>query len=90
MTTEDDEWLFNDRGDDDDPDKWNVASGDLFYMRVNTLARTDRPTPQYQADVLDTIEDKSYAMAPFDRFNSREESSHHRRVIRTIIDLRNL
>ena len=90
VTTEKDEWLFNDPADDPDPDKWNVASGDIFYIRVNTLARTDRPTPQYQADLLDTIEDKSYATSPFDRFNSRAERSHHRRVIRSIIDLRNL
>ena len=90
VAPDDDEWLFNDGGDDDDPNKWNVAGRDLFYLRVNTLARTDRPTPQYQADEVGTIEDNDYSLAPFNHYNTREERSYHRRLIRTVVDLRNL
>lgn len=86
----DDEWLFNAAGDSADPDEWNVPGEDLYYVRISTLARTDRPTPQYQADLLDTIEDKDYGVAPFDRFNTRQERSYQRRLIRTVVDVRNL
>lgn len=89
-TPDNDEWLFNDTGDNPDPGTWNVAGRDLFYVRINTLARTDRPTPQYQADTVAAIEDNDYTQAPFDRYNTRVERSYHRRLISTIVDLRNL
>jgi type II secretory pathway pseudopilin PulG len=87
---DDDDWLFNDGGDSADPDLWNVAGRDLFYVRINTLARTDRPTPQYQADELRAIEDNDYSVLPFARYNTFEERTYHRRLISTVIDLRNL
>lgn len=90
LTKDKDEWLFNDGADNPDKSIWNVASRDVFYVRVNTLARTDRPTPQYEAALLDAIEDNDYTAAPFNRFNLRSERLYHRRVIRSIIDLRNL
>jgi type II secretory pathway pseudopilin PulG len=89
-TPDDDEWLFNDNGDAPDPDVWNVAGQELFYVRVNTLARTDRPTPKYQADELQAIEDNDYSAPPFARYNTYEERSYPRRLISTVIDLRNL
>lgn len=85
-----DEWLFNAAGDDPDPTLWNVPGARLFYMRLTTLARTDRPTPKYQADPLGTIEDKDYSQGDFTRFNTFAERTYPRREIQTTLDLRNL
>ena len=62
----------------------------LFYVRINTLARTDRPDSRYQAPVLNLIEDKSYSGAQFNQYNTRLERMFRRRTLRTTVDLRNL
>jgi type II secretory pathway pseudopilin PulG len=89
-----DDWLFNSPADDPtDAAKWNNTPDDprrLFYVRVSTLARTNRPDPRYQAPPLATLEDKDYSVAPFNAYNSREERMRRRRVLQTVIDLRNL
>jgi hypothetical protein len=82
-----DEWLFNDPADDVDDAKWNVATNPLFYVRINTTVRTDRPEPYYTDDALETVEDKSYASSSFDLGTQRR---YHRRQLRTTVDLRNL
>ena len=90
----DDDWLFNSGLDNPaDTVKWNGIAGDptrLFYLRINTLARTNRPDIRFQSPPLTTLEDKNYAVAPFDAYNSRERRQRRRRVLQTIIDLRNL
>ena len=91
--TDDDEWLFNHTGDDPTELKWtnNVANpSKLFYLRINTLARTDRPDTRYQAPLLNLIEDKDYTSAPFDVYNTRDERMYRRRVLQTTVDLRNI
>lgn len=86
-----DEWLFNAVGDDPDPGLWNLTAGSpLFYLRVNTLVRTDRAEPYYTDDALATIEDKDYTQAPYNVQNAEWERRYHRRQLRTTIDLRNL
>jgi len=89
-----DEWLFNHPNDDPtDNVKWNrtvVAPARLYYIRINTLARTARPAPGFQADLLGVVEDKDYAISPFDNFNSEFMRRFRRRMMRTVIDLRNL
>lgn len=85
-----DEWLFNDPADDATAAIWNVDGRNLYYLRINTLARTDRPTPKYLAEEIDGIEDNNWASAPFNRFNSDTERAYQRRQIRTVVDLRNL
>lgn len=87
-----DEWLFNSAGDNTTAANWNFNDGErgLFYVRVSTLARTDRPTPQYQADLLGQIEDKDYTTSPYDVANDREQRSYQRRQLRSTVDLRNL
>lgn len=90
LTPANDEWLFNDPGDDATTALWNGDDRDLFYLRVNTLARTDRPTPKYLADDVQAIEDNDWTSAPFNRFNQDVERAYQRRQIRTVVDLRNL
>ena len=91
--TDSDEWLFNHPGDDPAEAKWaNTLANPskLFYLRINTLARTDRPDTRYQAPPLALIEDKDYSSAPFDVYNTRDERMYRRRNIQTVVDLRNI
>lgn len=91
--TSDDEWLFNHPADDPTDIKWvnNIAApSKLFYLRINTLARTDRPDTRFEAPLLTQIEDKDYSSAPFNVYNSQTERMYRRRVLQTTVDLRNL
>ncbi len=91
--TNDDEWLFNHSGDDPNDVKWTNAEAvpaKLFYLRINTLARTDRPDTRFQAPLLTLIEDKDFTSSPFDVYNTRDERMYRRRNLQTIVDLRNL
>ena len=91
--TDDDEWLFNHPNDDPTELKWtnNVSTpSKLFYLRINTLARTDRPDTRFQAPLLTQIEDKDYTASPFDLYNTRDERMYRRRNLQTIVDLRNI
>lgn len=85
-----DEWLFNDPADNAADAEWNQDLGEFYYLRVTTLARTDRPTPKYLAETITAIEDNDWSAAPFNRYNQRVERAYQRRQIRTIVDLRNL
>lgn len=85
-----DEWLFNDAGDDPAPGKWNTGGSALYYLRINTLVRTDRAEPYYDDESLGVIEDKDYAQAPFNAYNAEWQRRYHRRQLRTTVDLRNL
>ena len=91
--TNTDEWLFNHSADDPTEVKWaNVLANpsNLFYIRINTLARTDRPDARFQAPLLTQIEDKDYTSAPFDQYNTDLERLYRRRILQTTVDLRNL
>lgn len=86
-----DEWMFNDAGDDPTEASWNVAGGSpLYYLRINTLVRTDRAEPYYEAEALTTIEDKDYRLEAFADLEADEQRRYHRRQLRTVVDLRNL
>ncbi|HEX2162433.1 MAG TPA: PilW family protein [Thermoanaerobaculia bacterium] len=86
-----DEWLFNAAGDNPADGKWNAFGGSpLYYLRINTLVRTDRAEPYYEGEELATIEDKDYSASPFARLNEEWARRFHRRQMRTVVDLRNL
>lgn len=86
-----DEWLFNGAGDNPADAKWNVAGASpLYYLRINTLVRTDRAEPYYEDQPLTTIEDKDYSQAPYDAYNAEWQRRYHRRQLSTTVDLRNL
>lgn len=78
------EWMF------DDPD--DVAfTGRLGYLRVNTLARTDRPDRDYRAPPLEPLEDRVYEDGSSDLNDpAGPEVYYRRRLLQTIVDLRNL
>jgi hypothetical protein len=81
---EDDDWLYN---DDQPADLVAFGSSTLHYVRVTTLARTDRPDPKYRAPVIGRLEDHDYTDS---RFNEDEDRMFRRRFLQTVIDMRNL
>lgn len=93
-----DEWLFNVAADLDgdglpvEAGKWNPAFGApaLAYVRVTTIARTDRRDMGYLAPLLDKSEDKDFDQSPHDVFNTVGERRFRRRQLQTVVDLRNL
>lgn len=93
-----DEWLFNVAADFDgngvpvEAAKWNPAFGTptLSYVRVTTIARTDRPDLGYLAPLLGRSEDKDFDESPHDIFNTVGERRFRRRQLQTVVDMRNL
>lgn len=82
---EDDDWLLNGERAFDPA---FLAGADLHYVRLNTLARTDRRDKEYQAPALVRIENRAFdASSPF---NAREDRMFRRRLLRTLVDMRNL
>jgi len=65
------------------------ANADLYYVRITTLARTDRRDKSYQAPVLERVEDNTYDKDSA-VFNTTNERMYRRRLLRTVIDMRNL
>ena len=88
-----DDWLFNSENDNPaDVGKWVTGGGpsELYYVRITTLARTDRRDRGFQAPELLFIEDKSYDEGFASLFNLPEERMYRRRALQTIVDTRNL
>jgi hypothetical protein len=63
----------------------------LYYVRITTLARTDRLDPDYTSPPIEAIEDHVYNEPdlPADSA-SKLERSYRRRLLETVVDLRNL
>jgi hypothetical protein len=83
-----DDWLFNAAADIPIANltNWNAAES-LYYIRLSTLVRTDRPDPKYTAPAVVSIEDNSYAASAF---NVGKNLTFRRRLLQTVIDLRNM
>ncbi len=83
---ENDDWMYN---GEKVTDPLVFANSDLYYVRISTLARTERRDKDYQAPTLVRVEDNKYTGLPID-FNSSGQRMYRRRILRTVIDLRNL
>lgn len=85
-----DDWLFNNSADDPAAIVWQGPPAPAIqYVRVTTLARTDRRDPQYQAPLLPSrLEDRAYASG--DAENSYASRMYRWQTLRTVVDLRNL
>lgn len=79
-----DDWLLNDSAA---PEPALLAGVPLHYVRLSTLARTDRRDVQYQSPLLVRLEDHDFTGSPY---NEREERMFRRRLLQTVIDMRNL
>jgi len=85
----DDDWLFNSASDRPTDAVWTGApSPAVQYLRITTLARTDKRDFQYQSPLLTQLEDHTYQTS--DDANKAVARSYRRRPLRTVIDLRNL
>ncbi len=91
-----DDWLFN--GDDDPAASpwvppWDDDDGTpgvppppkLYYVRLNTLARTRSPILKYRAPAIPILEN-----ADVEPLNTDEERLYRRELLSTIVDLRNI
>ncbi|HVR98234.1 MAG TPA: type II secretion system protein [Thermoanaerobaculia bacterium] len=87
-----DDWLLNRTGEAGD-NAWRAVPPEtrqppVYYLRINALARADRADLNYMAPLLTRIEDHTFnAASPINRF---EERRYRRRLLQTVVDLRNL
>lgn len=81
---EGDDWLYNGEAA---PKPNDYAAASLAYIRLSSLARTDRRDKNYEAPELVRTEDHVYGPSSF---NSTNERMYRRRILRTMIDMRNL
>lgn len=84
---ENDDWMYN---GEKNTNSALFANSDLYYIRLTTLARTDRRDKDYQAPVLERVEDNRYDTTDTSVVNSTNERMYRRRLLRTVIDMRNL
>lgn len=91
-----DDWLFNGAGDDPEAAPWvgpwsdaGTPQPQLQYVRLATLVRTEGREVQYVSPPIERIEDRVYdePRVPVGRDPDR---AYHRRLLRTVVDLRNL
>ena len=81
-----DEWLYNSPDDNAAAALW--AAGQLGYLRINTLVQSDRPERGQQAPKLTFIENHEYLDS--DSLNGPVMRMFRRRLLRTVVDMRNL
>ncbi len=81
---DDDDWLFNDN-QPVNPLQW--ANQQLYFVRLTTLARTDRRDPNYQSPELVRLENHDLTTSVL---NSRTDRMFRYRPLQTLIDMRNL
>jgi prepilin-type N-terminal cleavage/methylation domain-containing protein len=84
---EGDDWMYN---GEKVTDPLLFANSSLYYIRLTTLARADRRDKDYQAPTLVRVEDNTYSKPETEVFNSDKERMYRRRILRTVIDMRNL
>jgi hypothetical protein len=78
-----DEWLGNAPGE-------AAIDGGLKNLRISTLARTTRLDHDYSAPDLTAVEDHPYTLTTGDRLNGRTARHFRRRLLQTIVNLRNI
>ena len=90
-----DEWLYNHPDDDPAADltKWNgtTQTPKLYFARITTLAQTERRDFRYIDDPIDRIEDHVYnEPANPTTIQEQRDRAHRRRVLQSVVDMRNL
>ncbi len=84
---ENDDWMYN---GEQNTNPALFANSTLYYIRLTTLARTDRRDKDYQAPILARVEDNTYSTPDTSAVNSTNQRMYRRRLLRTVIDMRNL
>ena len=62
----------------------------LYYVRINTLVRTDRQDRGFEANLLTIVEDQDYSVAPANELNTQDQRACRRRWMQTFVDTRNI
>jgi hypothetical protein len=92
METEDgtnDDWLFNSPADNAADPEWQTNPlPPLQFVRITTLARSDGRDFGYEAPAIDRIENQTYSAT--EGINERTQRMYRRRLLQTVVDLRNL
>jgi Tfp pilus assembly protein FimT len=78
-----DEWIYNVAGDPPFP-----VAAPLREVRINTIAITGNPDPQYQGPRLTQVEDHTYLTTEFP--NTFHGRCYRHRLLTTVVGLRNL
>lgn len=79
-----DEWQGNAAGE-------AALGGGFKDLRISTLVRTNRPDNTYEAPALPSVEDHVYNLTDAgDRINGTTARKYRRRLLQTIVNLRNL
>ena len=97
-----DDWLGNSSADNPADAEYRVNAAiparavRLYYVRISTLVRTARRDPRFVAPDFDPIagedfiENNDYDAAPADVFKTPENRQYRHRLLRTVVDLRNI
>lgn len=97
-----DDWLGNSSTDDPEAAQYRVNAAiparavRLYYVRISTLVRTARRDPRFTAPDFDPIagedfiENNNYDAAPASDFKTPENRQYRHRLLRTVVDLRNI
>ena len=91
-----DEWCLSQEDDEPGDERWRAVQPAtvpprtpvLRHVRLTTLARTDRRDTKYEAPLLPDLEDRRYAAEPAN--TRRTERMFRRRILQTVVDLRNI
>jgi type II secretory pathway pseudopilin PulG len=78
-----DEWIYNVAGDPPFP-----VAAPLREVRINTIASTGNPDPQFQGPKLTQVEDHTYVATDFP--NTFHGRCYRHRLLTTVVGLRNL
>lgn len=90
-----DDWLFNAAADDETAvpwvGPWDAATPqpELYFVRISTLARTDGRDFKYVSRPILGIEDRVYS-EPYEPSTHDPDRMFRRRLLQTMVDLRNL
>lgn len=90
-----DDWLFNAANDDAAAQPWSpewsetTPQPELYYVRISTLARTDGRDFQHVSRPIQSIEDRVYN-EPLTPPAHDPDRMFRRRLLETVVDLRNL
>jgi hypothetical protein len=97
-----DDWLGNSSADDPTANEYRINASvparpvRLYYVRISTLARAARRDGKYAAPDFDPvagedfIENNNYDAAPASEYKSEINRQFRHRLLRTVVDLRNI
>ena len=91
---DDDEILYNFPGDDDGLGNvaasiWAHPDSRLLFLRLSTVVQGDRTDPTFPGAVVDVVEDHDYTAAA-SIFNTGNYTKLRKRLVQTIVEVRNL